>query len=171
MKLNTTITALFIGFLPVLTAQDTPAEKPAAEEAAKEVKPEGPLEERAFRIFDLVGQFPDVIASIKDEKTLAAAETKLDAVSKKLEAEAEELEKLPVAPNEARKKLSAKMELKEKGMQKKMQGIMASMSQMDPALAQGTFAMMTKFGGKMEKIGPLIEKSFSPDEEKEDADE
>jgi hypothetical protein len=170
MKLNTTIAALFACSISFLPAQDAPAKEAPAEEAAEEPKPEGPFEKRAFRVFDLVAGLPDIITSVKDEASLAAAKTKLDELSKKLEAEAAELAKTEVPSNEARKKLQAKMKMKEKTMEKKMQAAMMGMMQQDPALGEKMGQMFMGFAAKMQEIGPTMEKYFEPDEEKEEGE-
>ncbi|MCX8239850.1 MAG: hypothetical protein OSB05_13595, partial [Akkermansiaceae bacterium] len=139
-----------------------------AETAEKEVKPETPVEKLAFKIFDLVSSFPDVVTPIKDDASIAAAKTKLDEIGKKLEAEAEKLKKLEVPANEARKKLKAKLESKQKVMEQKMQGIMTTMSQLDQATAMKASEMLQSFGMKMQTLGPTMEKYFEPDPEKND---
>jgi len=175
-----TLCACSIALLPAQTATpekpaaetpaaETPAaETPAAETAEKEVKPETPVEKLAFKIFDLVSSFPDVVTPIKDDASIAAAKTKLDEIGKKLEAEAEKLKKLEVPANEARKKLKAKLESKQKVMEQKMQGIMTTMSQLDQATAMKASEMLQSFGMKMQTLGPTMEKYFEPDPEKND---
>lgn len=168
MKLKTTIAAFLFAALPFVSAQDEPAKEPAAEKAAEEIKPEGPLEVEAFKVVKLVMQMPDILASVKDEASLAAAETKMDGLGKKLEAQAAKLAKLPKPSNEDRKKLKAKMEKMTKPMQDKMQAAMQGMIQLDPALAEKTGAMFQKFGERMEKLSPTMDQYFKPDEEKEE---
>lgn len=165
MKLKTTIAALFACSLSFLPAQDAPAKEAPAKEAAELPKPEGPFETRAFRIFDLVAGLPDIITSVKDEATLAAAQTKLDELGKKLETEAAELSKTEVPSNEARKKLQAKMEIKEKAMEKKMQAAKMGMMQQDQALGEKIGQMFMGFATKMQEVGPTMEKYFQPDDE------
>ena len=165
MKLKTTIAALFACSMSFLPAQDAPAKEAPAKEAAEQPKPEGPFEERAFRIFDLVAGLPDIISSVKDDATLAAAQTKLDELGKKLETEAAELSKTEVPSNEARKKLAAKMAIREKAMEKKMQAAMTSMMQNEPALGEKIGAMFMGFATKMQEVGPTMEKYFEPDAE------
>ncbi len=165
MKTKSTILALCACSIAILPAQTAAPAKPAAEKAEKEVKAETPLEKQAFKIFDLVSSFPDVVNSIKDEASIAAAKVKLDAIGKSLEAEAEKLKKLEVPANEARKKLKAKLEGKQKAMEKKMQGIMTTMSQLDQATAMKTSEMLQEFGMKMQTLGPTMEKYFEPDPE------
>lgn len=154
--------ACSISFLPAQTAAP---EKPAADKAEKEVKPEGPLEERAFEVFNLVSSFPDIVASIKDDATAAAAQTKLDAISKKLDAHAAELKKLDVPSNEARKALKAKLDPKQKAMEGKMKGAMAGMSQLDEQTAMKIGEIFMGFGQKMQALTPVMEKYFEPDPE------
>jgi len=165
-----TLCACSIALLPAQTAtpEKPAAETPAAETAEKEVKPETPVEKLAFKIFDLVSSFPDVVTPIKDDASIAAAKTKLDEIGKKLEAEAEKLKKLEVPANEARKKLKAKLESKQKVMEQKMQGIMTTMSQLDQATAMKASEMLQSFGMKMQTLGPTMEKYFEPDPEKND---
>jgi len=168
MKTKSTILTLCACSIALLPAQTATPEKPAAETAEKEVKPETPVEKLAFKIFDLVSSFPDVVTPIKDDASIAAAKTKLDEIGKKLEAEAEKLKKLEVPANEARKKLKAKLESKQKVMEQKMQGIMTTMSQLDQATAMKASEMLQSFGMKMQTLGPTMEKYFEPDPEKND---
>lgn len=171
MKTKSTILALCACSIAVLPAQTSAPEKPAAEKVEKEVKAETPLEKQAFKIFDLVSAFPDVVSSITDEASVAAAKTKLDEIGKKLEAEAEKLKKLEVPANEARKKLKAKLEGKQKALEKKMQGIMAAMGQMDEATVAKVGPVLQGFGMKMQALGPTMEKYFEPDPEEDKAEE
>ncbi len=165
MKLKPTIAALIACSISFLPAQDAPAQDAPAKEAAEQPKPEGPFETRAFRIFDLVADLPDILTSVKDEATLAAAQTKLDELGKKLEAEAAELSKMEVPSNEARKKLQAKMQIKEKAMEKKMQSVMMGMMQENQALGEKIGQMFMGFAIKMQEVGPTMEKYFEPDGE------
>lgn len=163
MKLKTTIAALLACSVSFLPAQDTPAKDAPAKEAAP--KPEGPYEERAFKVFDLIAGLPGILESVKDEATLAAAQKKLDEMGKKLEAEAAALSKTDVPPNEARKKLAAKIKPREKKMEKEMQAAMMGIAQKDPAIAEKVGQMFMGFATKMQKVGPTMEKYFEPDEE------
>lgn len=163
MKLATlALCACSISFLPAQTAAP---EKPAAEKAEKEVKPEGPLEERAFKIFKLTSELPDIFASAKDEASIAAAKVKLDALSVKLKAQAAELQKMDVPSNEDRKKLKAKIDPKQKVMEQKMQGAMKGMMELDEQTAMQVGTMFMGFGQTMQELSPVMKKYFTPDAE------
>ena len=170
MKLKPTIAALLVSSMSFLPAQDAPPKEAPAQEAPDAPKPEGPFETRAFRIFDKVAQLPEILGSIKDEASLKAAQTKLDALGESLEKEATEIAKTEVPSNEVRQKLATKMKAKEKTMENKMRTAMAGMSQLDPALGEQVGQMFMGFAGKMEKIGPTMEKYFEPDEEAEEGE-
>lgn len=167
MKLKSTIFALCACTIAILPAQTAAPEKAKAENA-EEPKAETPVEKKAFEIFDVVfGSLPTILGNVKDDATLLVAEKELDAMFKKLKEKEAELLKLPVPDNEARKKLSAKMNLKEKAMNKKMQAVMMGMQQLPPETAQKLGPMMMNFGKKMDAMEPNMSKYFEPDEEKE----
>lgn len=170
MIVKKTILILTACSLPLLPAQEAPPKEPEAKndpEAAAEVKPEGPLEKRAFEIYAVIEALPGILSSVEDEATLAAAQTQLDKMSEKLAVETAKLKKLPLPPNDARLKLNQKMMLKEQAMQQEMQAAMLGMQALDPKIAQKVGQMFMGFGQKMQEFGPIIDKYFKPDEEKE----
>ncbi|MFT6864727.1 MAG: type I site-specific restriction endonuclease [Akkermansiaceae bacterium] len=163
MKLATlALCACSISFLPARTAE---SEKPTPEKAEEEVKPEGPLEERAFAIFDLTSALPDIFASVTDAASIAAAQVKLDTLSTKLTAHAAELKKMDAPTNEARKKLKAKIDPKQKAINQKMQGAMKAMMELDEQTAMQVGTMFMGFGQTMQELTPVMTKYFSPDPE------
>jgi len=170
MKLKFHLLALCICSMSFLSAQTAAPEKPATdkkEETVKEPKAETPVEKQAFKIFDLVATLPDILGSIKDDASIAAAQTKLDEMHKKLKIEEAALLKLEVPNNEARKKLSGKMEIKEKVMNKKMMPVMMGLGQLPQATAMKVGGMMEKFGKQMNELEPTMKKYFQADEEKD----
>lgn len=169
MKIKSTIFAVCACTIAILPAQNAAPAKPQAEKAEKveEPKAETPVEKKAFEIFDTVfGALPGIMGGIKDDDTLAAAGKKLDAMFVTLEKQKAELEKLPVPDNDARKKLSDKLELKQKSMSKKMQAVMMGMQQLPPETAMKIGPMMEGFSKKMEEMEPTMNKYFQTDEEK-----
>lgn len=166
MKLKLASLAFCACTIAILPAQTATQEKPAAEEAAAEIKAETPVEKQAFKIFDLVAGLPGIFGAIKDDASLAVAETKLDEMFKQLKVEETALLKLEVPDNEARKKLSAKMELKQKAMQQEMMAVMMGMQDIAPETAGKFGAMMGSFGERMEKFSGTMDKYFMTDEEK-----
>jgi hypothetical protein len=173
MKTKFTILALWVCSLAILPAQTAAPEKPAPEKSApekpaEEPKAETPVEKQAFRIFDIIGTLPDIVGSIKDDASLTAASTKLDEMFEKLAVEETALKKLEVPDNEARKKLSTKLETKQKGMEKKMGPVMMALQTLPLETAQKLGPLMEKFSSKMDKLEPTMNKYFQTDEEKED---
>lgn len=168
MKSKFTILALCACSIAILPAQTAAPEKPATEKAAEEPKAETPVEKQAFKIFDLVGTLPDILGSIKDDATLTAADAKLDKMFEKMKIEEAALKKLEVPDNEARKKLSAKLEAKQKGMEKKMGPVMMAMQTLPIETAQKLGPLMEKFGKQMDKFEPTMNKYFQTDDEKEE---
>lgn len=168
MKMKLTILALCTCSISFLSAQTAAPEKPAAEKAEKEVKPEGPLEERAFEIMNLTSTLPDIFASAKDDASIAAAKVKLDAMSAKLKEHAAALQKMEVPSNDARMKLKTKMDPKQKAMEKKMQGAMKNMMQLDEETAMKIGTMIMSFGQTMQELSPIMQKYFTPEDGGED---
>ncbi len=166
MKIKFTILALCACSIAILPAQTAAPEKPATEEKVEEPKAETPLEKQAFKIFDVIGALPEIMGSIKDEASLAAAEVKLAEIAKKIKTEEAELNKLPVPDNAARTALSKKLEFKEKAMNEKMMPVMMGMQKLDPALAMKIGPMMQKFGETMQESEETMNKYFKTDEEK-----
>jgi hypothetical protein len=153
-----------------LFAQTATPEEPGTgkkEEAINEPKAETPVEKQAFKIFDLVATLPDILGTIKDDASIAAAQTKLDEIHKKLKIEEAALLKLEVPDNEARKKLAAKMNIKEKVMNNKMMPVMMGLGQLPQATAMKVGGMMEKFGKQMNELEPTMSKYFQTDEEKD----
>ncbi|YCM42833.1 hypothetical protein V2O64_16110 [Verrucomicrobiaceae bacterium 227] len=168
MKTLKTVLALCACTIPVLSAQ-TAAPAKAKEAPAKEVtevKADTPVEKQAFKIFDTLTALPGILGSIKDEASATAAKAKLDAMTTKLLAQAEELKKLEVPDNDARIKLSEKMELKQKPMSEEMQGVFGGMAQLPESVGEQIGQMMEAFGAKMEELSPTMDKYFEPDAEK-----
>ena len=169
MKIKSTILALTACSIAILPAQTAAPEKPAAkktEKAAEEPKAETPVEKQAFKIFDTIGTLPEIFGSIKDEASLAAAEAKMDEMFKKIKVQEAELLKLEVPDNEARKKLDAKMKIREKAMTEKMMPVIMSMQKLDPEIAQKLGPLMQKFSAKMQESESTMNKYFMTDEEK-----
>jgi hypothetical protein len=165
MKMKLTILALTACTLAILPAQTAAPEKPATEEAPAQPKAETPLEKQAFKIFDIVGTLPDILGEIKDEASLVAAEAKLDKMYEQIKAEEIELLKLPAPDNDARKKLSAKMDIKEKAMNAKMQPVMMGLQTLAPEVGAKLGPLMQKFGTRMNEVEPTMNKYFQTDEE------
>lgn len=171
MKKLKTILALCAFTIPVLSAQTAapvkPKEAPADQKVA-EIKAETPVEERAFKMFETMSGLSDIFGSIKDEASLAEAKTKLDALIANIEAQAEELKKLEAPDNEARIKLSGKMELKAAAMNEKMSGVFQKMAELPEDLQSQFSLLMRGFGTKIDTLSPTMDKYFEPDEEEEE---
>ncbi len=171
MKKFKTILALCAFTIPVLSAQTAAPAKPKeapADQKVAEIKAETPVEERAFKMFETMSGLSDIFGSIKDEASLAEAKTKLDALIANIEAQAEELKKLEAPDNEARIKLSRKMELKAAAMNEKMSGVFQNMAELPEDLQMQFSQLMRGFGTKIDTLSPTMDKYFEPDEEKEE---
>ncbi len=169
MKTKFTILALCACSIALLPAQTTAPEKSASEETAEMAAPkaETPLEEQAFKIFDIVGSIPKILGSIKDEASFTSAEEKIEQLLKQIKVEETALQKHEVPDNDARTKLSAKLKIKEKAMNQEMLPVMASMQQLDPAIMAKLGPLIQKFGAHMQESEPTLSKYFSTDEEQE----
>ncbi len=166
MKIKFTILALCACSIAILPAQTAAPEKSAADTpAAEEPKAETPVEKQAFKIFGILEGLPTIMGSIKDDASLAAAETKLDDIFKKLKVEETALLKLDIPDNEARKKISAKMEIKQKALGEKMMQSMMGFQQLPPSTMQGFGVLMEGFSSKMQKSSGAMDKYFTSDEE------
>ena len=166
MKTKSTLLSLCACSIAILPAQTAAPAKPAAEKTEEEPKAETPVEKQAFKFFDTLGAIPDILGAIKDDATMAAAETKLDEMFKKLKVAEAALLKLDVPDNAARKKLSAKMKLKQNAMNKKLEPVMMGFQTLPPEVAAKLGPMMQKFGAKMNEVEPNIKKYITPDKEK-----
>jgi|GEM_PF-2943225 len=158
MKMKYIILALCAGQLGLSQAQETAVKEAPAKEMKKEAKPtfeaKTPLEKRALAVMNIVTKFPAILGGIKDEASADVAKAKLDEIVAKITAEAEEIKKLPVPDSATRKILSEKMKPMQDSMEKEMQ-----------AVAPKVQGIMMDFGPKMQGIGQVMEKYFSPDPE------
>jgi len=169
MKTKQTILALCACSIAVLPAQTAAPEKPATEKT-EEVKAETPVEKQAFKMFELIGNLPEILGGIKDEASLNAAEAKLEELTTKIKAEEAALLKLEVPDNDARIKLGKKLATKEKALNEKMMPVMMGMQTLDPAVAAKLGPMMQKFGAKMNEGQATMDKYFKPDVKKKAGD-
>jgi len=163
MKLKTTLLALCACSITALSAQTAAPEKAEATKV-EEPKAETPVEKQAFKMFDLLSTLPEILGGIKDVASADAASVKLDELVKKIQAEEATLLKLDVPDNEARKKLDAKMKLKEVSMQTDMMPVMIGMQALPDEVKAKIGPMMQKFA-KAGAANPEIDKYFKPDEE------
>lgn len=168
MKLKTIILALCACSLTSLHAQTAAPEKSASEEKAMgELKAETPVEEKAFKIFDLFESLPSILQSITDEASFTAAENKIEGLIKLAKVEEAALLKLEIPDNAARTKLSQKLKMKEQAMGQKMLPVMAHMQQLDPTLVAKIGPLMQKLGASMNENDASTSKYFLTDEELE----
>lgn len=176
MKLPSILLAYCVSSISVVNAQ-SPApvapgpEKPAPEKPVQEAKPEGPLEERVFKILKIVSSFPDVLVEITDEVTANAAKAKLEAIATKLEAQTVELKKMATPSDEARKKLTAKLDVQKKALEQKMQKVSQAMLELDPETIGKIGDIMEGFSKRMQDFEPTMKKYLDPAKDEPDKEE
>ena len=108
---------------------------------------------------------PEILGSIKDEASLAAAKPKLKKLAETMNAEEEALLKLPVPDNASRTKISKQGALVEQAIVKKMQPILVGMQNLEPAVAIKLGQTMQEFAASTEGNKSKIEKYLKTDEE------
>lgn len=166
MKIKTKLTILTLSVcsLAILPAQEAVQEKPAAAKA-EELKAETPVEKQVFKMLGLMDTLPEILGSIKDEASLAAAKPKLKKLAETMNAEEEALLKLPVPDNASRTKISKQGALVEQAIVKKMQPILVGMQNLEPAVAIKLSQTMQEFATSTEGNKSKIEKYLKTDEE------
>jgi len=168
MKIKTKLTILALSLCPlaILPAQEAAPAKPAAA-TTEELKAETPVEKQAFKMLKLMDTLPEILGSIKDEASLAAAEPKLKEFVKTVKTEEEALLKFPVPDNASRTKISKQSALAEQAMTEKMQPVLVGMQSLDVAVAMKIGPMMQEFATSMAENESKTEKYFKTDEQLE----
>jgi hypothetical protein len=125
-------------------------------------------EEIANKVMDAMQDFGKAASSATDQATATAAAAKITEVGDRFASIAEELKKMDPPSEELKKAIEAKMEARNKEMEKAMgEDLQKSMQALAPEAQQVMQAAFMGFFGKMAQVGPEFERHFKVEKENE----
>lgn len=126
-------------------------------------------EEIATKIMDAMQDFGNAVISATDLTTAKEAATKITTIAERLDVLAAELKKMDPPSEELKKAIDAKMEARNKEMEKVMgEGMQNTMQALSPEAREVVQKALVEFFGKMGQAGEEFNRHFDVKEEKKD---
>jgi hypothetical protein len=146
---------------------ETPATG-GAEEAAAAPAAVSKHEEIANKLMDSMQEFAKAATSATDLESANEAAKKINEIGDRFTGLAEELKKMDPPSEEVKKAIDAKMEARNKEMEKAMsEDMQKSMASLPPDAQQALQGAFMGFFGKMSQVGPEFERHFKVEKETE----
>lgn len=125
-------------------------------------------EEIANKVMDAMQEFAKAASSATDLNSANEAAKKIGEIGDRFTSLAEELKKMDPPSEELKKSIDAKMEARNKEMEKAMsEDLQKSMQALAPDAQQALQAAFMGFFGKMAQVGPEFERHFKVEKENE----